>query len=305
MAEEFRTFDVVVPAGTAKATPQLTKLTLPVRVVDEIEIRVPPGPRGEVGFAIGSSGVQVIPMAIGSWIVTDDEEINWRLENFWDSGAWEVRAYNTGQFDHTLYLRFLLSTIGKGGPPAPSSISSDVLNTGGPGAGTLPPAGLVELPPLVVPELPPLPLPPTLPPAPGIPGVPGPQPGPPQPKYNWWNDAMGKLLTWPDQVNTTRFDEVFVKPDGSVGWYAWQQGAGQWTSWDKKSTDLGGGVVDVSACFSLYQGVIRLNVVGTTADGTRWLKVMNAQSFAPILDWTAQPPGQDRELALSKAAGVG
>ena len=108
MAREVRRFPVTIPAGTAKASPQTTNLSFPFRVVRELEVRIPPGPRGEVGFAIGGSGQPVIPVEAGAYLVTDDEIIRWPLDGFWDSGSWQMRAYNTGRFDHTLEVRFLV-----------------------------------------------------------------------------------------------------------------------------------------------------------------------------------------------------
>ena len=86
-------------------------VTFPSRVVSQINIKVPPGPRGQVGFAIGNSGMPVIPATIGTWIVTDDEEIQFPLVGYWDSGSWEVFAYNLGNYQHTLYLTFLLDLV--------------------------------------------------------------------------------------------------------------------------------------------------------------------------------------------------
>lgn len=108
MAQEVRRFAVTIPASTAKSANFTADLSFPPRVVTSIHIRVPPGPRGEVGFSIGSAGQPVIPYNPGQYIVTDDEEIDWQLEGFWDSGSWTMFAYNTGRFPHTLEVRFMV-----------------------------------------------------------------------------------------------------------------------------------------------------------------------------------------------------
>lgn len=102
-------FVITIPAGTPKATPQVTAMTFPPRNVDKILVQVPPGARGEVGFAVGSSGVAFIPFNTGAYIVTDDEIVDWPLEDQITSGSWQLTAYNTGQYAHTLTVRFLLS----------------------------------------------------------------------------------------------------------------------------------------------------------------------------------------------------
>jgi len=109
MAQEVREYHVTIPAGTPISANFTVSIAMPTRIIDQIDIVVPPGPRGEVGFQIGSSGAQIIPTQTGTYIVTDDEVIHFPLTDQIDSGGWEVFAYNTGQYDHTLYIRFLVN----------------------------------------------------------------------------------------------------------------------------------------------------------------------------------------------------
>lgn len=112
MAAEVQRFAVTVPAGTLKSAALAFNLAMPPRIVDEIEVVVPPGPRGEVGFQLASGGVQIVPATAGQFFVTDSEVIHWPLEAQIDSGAWQLIAYNTGQFNHTLEVRFLVRPTG-------------------------------------------------------------------------------------------------------------------------------------------------------------------------------------------------
>lgn len=111
MAREIRNFTVSVPIGTTIAAPQVTALTMPARQVRGIRVRVPPGPRGAVGFALGASGVAVLPWGPGEWMVADDEAIEWPLDGQITSGAWQLRAYNLGDYPHTLYVTFQLDPL--------------------------------------------------------------------------------------------------------------------------------------------------------------------------------------------------
>lgn len=149
MAQEVQEFMVTVTAGTAIASPQVTQLALGIRIVDRIEVRIPPGPRGEVGFWLGSAGVQIIPKNLGTFIVANDEELGWDLQDFMTSGAWEVHIYNTGTYNHTLQFRFLLRYTAAGATAATAQpIAASDLSP----VSTQPPAGLPSLP-----SLPPLP----------------------------------------------------------------------------------------------------------------------------------------------------
>lgn len=109
MAERIEAFDVTIPLGTAVATPQTTALLFDIGVVQRVEILVPPGPSGLVGFQLVHSGQVIIPDNPARFIVADGEVIKWDLEGYPVGRAWALRAYNTDVFDHTIYLRFLVA----------------------------------------------------------------------------------------------------------------------------------------------------------------------------------------------------
>lgn len=109
MAVEVRSFAATIPAGTTADAPVSVDLSFPARQVDSITVRVPPGPSGAVGFVLQNSGVTVIPIAGTDWIITDDEVITWALTDQITSGSWQLAGYNTGTYDHTVYIRFALS----------------------------------------------------------------------------------------------------------------------------------------------------------------------------------------------------
>lgn len=108
MASQVYLFPCTVPVGTTIAFPIDIAMTMPACIVRAIEIRVPPGPKGEVGFAIGNSGRPVIPANVGQWLITDDEVIAWNLDAAITSGGWDCLMYNTGTYPHTIYVRFFV-----------------------------------------------------------------------------------------------------------------------------------------------------------------------------------------------------
>lgn len=118
---EIHVFACTVPAGTTQNNPAVFPATMPMMVVEWVEVIVPPGPRGAVGFWIGSHGQPIIPATVGSptWIVTDDEKSHWDLTGQMDSGDWQVQAYNTGIDAHTITVRFGLTKTPGAGLVAP------------------------------------------------------------------------------------------------------------------------------------------------------------------------------------------
>lgn len=138
MAQEVRSFTVTIPAGTQIAAGFTADLSFPARQVQGLEILVPPGPRGVMGFAIGAAGVPVIPIQRGTYIVTDDDKIVWPLEGFWDSGSWTLFGYNTGRYPHSIEVRFLVAVPAQRSPVA-QPITADQLTATFTQADTVPP----------------------------------------------------------------------------------------------------------------------------------------------------------------------
>lgn len=143
MARELHAFDVTIPAGTLKGAPQVTNLTFPPREVTDIEVIIPPGPRGTVGFQLGAAGNQILPYEPGSFLVSDNETIHWPVSGQITSGAWQCRAYNTGKYDHTLEFRFLCDLVADPVPAPPPLLAPAALGPApdtGPAATATPPA---------------------------------------------------------------------------------------------------------------------------------------------------------------------
>lgn len=155
MAQEIREFAVLVPAGTAKAAPLVTSISFPERIVTAVSWRVPPGPSGLMGWQLTSAGTPVIPIQPNTFMVTDNQADTWYLDGYLDSGNWQVTAYNTGIYPHTVFLTFLLDLPGRAATsPVPAAGATvAVVGVGGsvstaPSSGGSPP---VATPPAPVP----------------------------------------------------------------------------------------------------------------------------------------------------------
>jgi hypothetical protein len=100
-----------IPAGTIPPAFVTVPLTIESATISGVRWRVPPGPRGNMGWALAMGGVQVLPDDAGSFIIADDEYDTWQIENLPDSGAWQCIGYNTGTFDHSIYFAFFTTPI--------------------------------------------------------------------------------------------------------------------------------------------------------------------------------------------------
>lgn len=106
MADEVRRFTATIPAGTLSTAPVTLDVSFPVRTVRTIDWRVPPGASGLMGWRLTMGGVQVIPTKSDPWVIDDGHAGTFALDGYPDSGAWQVTGYNTGAFNHSVYLVF-------------------------------------------------------------------------------------------------------------------------------------------------------------------------------------------------------
>ena len=121
MTSELRSYAVTIPSGTLASAPYTATLAMPSRIVTAVRWRVPPGPRGSVGWALSVSGGHVIPWGDTNWIVADDESDTVPMTNAPESGDWSLTGYNTGLLPHTVYLQFQLEPVSSRGIAAASA----------------------------------------------------------------------------------------------------------------------------------------------------------------------------------------
>lgn len=111
MADRIEWFPITIPANTPVAAPLMFDTSFFQGTVTEIDVKVPPGPAGNVGFAIYAGGSQYLPRNEGIYIYPDDDYFLWAIENAINSGSWAVAAFNTDVWDHTIQIGFHVNEI--------------------------------------------------------------------------------------------------------------------------------------------------------------------------------------------------
>lgn len=104
--QDIRHFTATIPAGTPATAPVTVAVTMPVRVVRQIDWRVPAGPLGVFGWQIAMGGLKVFPTGGDRFVVANDEHGSWPVAEVPDGGTWQVIGYNTGTNPHSVYLVF-------------------------------------------------------------------------------------------------------------------------------------------------------------------------------------------------------
>lgn len=128
MSVEVRKYTVTIPAGTAIASPVTTSVAFPVRVVRSVDWRIPPGALGVMGWKLAMGGVQLVPYQSDTWVIDDGTGGSFTLDGYPDSGAWQVIGYNTGAFQHSVFLTFHLDLV-EPRRPVPSVLSGAALSS--------------------------------------------------------------------------------------------------------------------------------------------------------------------------------
>lgn len=132
MAQEVHQFTTVIPANTPKAALYVGQMPIQGYDVESVDIEVPPGPAGLMGFYVARSGQQWLPFEAGEFLIWDDRFDSWYLSDQPTGGGWQVVGYNLDTYDHSVVVRFHVNsptqssvapsaslTIISGGAPVP------------------------------------------------------------------------------------------------------------------------------------------------------------------------------------------
>lgn len=147
MSDRIEWFSVTIPPNTPKTAPITVPCVFQQGNVIEVDIKVPPGPSGNVGFFVAAGGSQYIPRTPGSFVIPDNDYITWPLANAINSGSWAVVAYNTDIYPHMLQFLFQINEL-ELGSTSPSAQLAAAISTPAPDLSVLPTASLASADPL-------------------------------------------------------------------------------------------------------------------------------------------------------------
>lgn len=122
MAQRVIPLTCTIPANTPSTAPKHFPLVFAAANVERIDVRVPPGPSGTVGFNINHGGGNFIPEGSGNWIIADDQYLQWPLDDAPNNGNWDIVAYNVDVVAHTIYLFFNVSNLAVVNTPGSSGM---------------------------------------------------------------------------------------------------------------------------------------------------------------------------------------
>lgn len=106
MALRVLQYAATIPANTPEDAPHIVTFDLDNWELEALELQVPTGPGGLMGFAVFNNGVQWIPQPAGSWLVWDNVLQSWPFADQPNASGWSVVGWNVGVYEHTVTVRF-------------------------------------------------------------------------------------------------------------------------------------------------------------------------------------------------------
>lgn len=131
MAQYVLQFAVVIPAQTLPSAPVTIPITMDNWDIEQIDLDVPPGPAGLMGFYISNNGVQWIPATVGQFIVWDNHRDSWPMTDQPNASGWAITGYNTGTYNHSVTVRFHVNNPQQS-LPTPTAPAVTFVSTGVP-----------------------------------------------------------------------------------------------------------------------------------------------------------------------------
>ena len=111
MAERVLQHTTVIPAGTTQAAPHIEQLGFHDWDVERIDLTVPPGPAGAMGFYLANNGMPWVPRSAGEWLVWDDRQMTVDPTGYPTGTGWQIYGYNQGAYDHVVIALFHVNPV--------------------------------------------------------------------------------------------------------------------------------------------------------------------------------------------------
>lgn len=134
MGSRYRTLAILVTAGTTIAAPNQILWQLEDNILTTLSILVPPGHNGTTGIRFLRSQQPVIPFAAGRYLIANGETVNIEYNEELTESQLLVQTYNTDIYDHTFYLRAVITdlpSIGPRGSTVPAIVPTALLTSAG------------------------------------------------------------------------------------------------------------------------------------------------------------------------------
>ena len=132
MAQRVLPFVCAIPAGTPVADPVTIPIDLDGWELLQLDLEVPPGASGLMGFQVYNNGVAWIPYGSGEWFVWDNVRESYPLQDQPNASGWAIVGYNLGSWPHTVTVRAHVNVLPPPAATTPTVVPTIVVTTAQP-----------------------------------------------------------------------------------------------------------------------------------------------------------------------------
>lgn len=112
MAQRVEIATVTCPVNITQANAIETPIVFRVGIVRAIRIVIPPGHAGLTGIALAQAHQIIIPSAGSQWVIGDNRDPRFPLENYLDAPNWSAFTYNLDTaYQHSWHLEIEVDEI--------------------------------------------------------------------------------------------------------------------------------------------------------------------------------------------------
>jgi len=108
---QYFNYAIETGGGVTPDAPQVTPITVPLKIMEQVELTIPSGHAGATGFSMRVADTIILPWESGyEWIRGNDDRFIFAV-NIQIDGEFQVVTYNEGSYNHTHYIRFRLADL--------------------------------------------------------------------------------------------------------------------------------------------------------------------------------------------------
>lgn len=122
MADRYQYFEFTYPAQNGAAVPVTNDTSFPQGVVQQVDITIPYGADGLIGFQVLSGKSSVIPYNSPLFLLRPGGTWSFPVSNQPASGSWQFSAYNADYLPHTVQVLFYINESGPTVSAPPSTL---------------------------------------------------------------------------------------------------------------------------------------------------------------------------------------
>lgn len=112
MADRYEQFGFIAAAGNGSNAYSVGQCQFNPGIVTQVDVTIPTGADGIMGFQVWSGESPVVPFQQGSFLLRSGGTWSFPVGNQPASGSWQLAFYNTDYVGHGIWALFYVNEVG-------------------------------------------------------------------------------------------------------------------------------------------------------------------------------------------------